>query len=84
MSPEGRAGTDDGPRHSVAWYRERFGSDPVPEGGHLMIPCDGGPSTMRFEVFPPRLEIEVRGGVYVLADEGHHYAWRYHFVSSTW
>ena len=54
------------------------------EGGHLMIPCDGGPSRMRFEIFPPRIEIEVGGGVYVLVDEGHIYSWRYHFVSEPW
>jgi len=49
-----------------------------------MIPCDGGPSRMRFEIFPPRIEIEVGGGVYVLVDEGHIYSWRYHFVSEPW
>ncbi len=72
---------DDGARHSVEWYRERFGADPMRPGGQVMIPCEGGPSGARLETFPPRIEIEVRGGVYVLADDGPVHAWRYHFVS---
>jgi hypothetical protein len=71
----------DGARHSTAWYRERFGRDPMRAGAQVMIPCDGGPSRVSLETFPPRIEIPVRGGLYVLADDGPVHAWRYHFVS---
>jgi hypothetical protein len=50
-------------------------------GCQLMIPCDGGPTPVRLEEFPPRIEIEAAGGVYVLADDGAVHAWRYHFMS---
>jgi len=46
-----------------------------------MIPCDGGPSRVRLEEYPPRIEIEEAGGMYVLADDGPVPSWRYHFVS---
>ena len=75
------ADAGDGPRHSAEWYRVRFGADPMRPGAQLMIPCDGGPSRVTLETLPPRLEIEVRGGVYVLADDGPVHAWSYHFVS---
>ncbi len=49
-------------------------------GAQLLIPCVDGPSSARLETFPPRIEIEVDGGLYVLADDGPVPAWRYHFV----
>jgi hypothetical protein len=33
-------------------------------------------------MFPPRLEIEARPGVYVLLDEGERADWRYLFIPS--
>ena len=49
-------------------------------GDRMLIPCEGGPSVSRLETFPPRLEIEERGGIYVLVDDGDPRQWRYHFV----
>jgi len=49
-------------------------------GDRFFIPCEGGPSTIRLEVFPPRLEIDEREGVYVLEDVGPRDEWRYIFV----
>ncbi|HEX7443730.1 MAG TPA: hypothetical protein VF320_07585 [Acidimicrobiales bacterium] len=46
-----------------------------------MLRCEGGPSISRLETFPPPLEVEERGGVYVLDDDGPVYAWRYVFVT---
>ena len=74
-SPDGEA------RHTVEWYRSLMGEDTVRPGAQLLIPCEGGPSRATFETFPPRMEIEARGGVYVLADDGPVHAWIYHFVS---
>lgn len=73
--------TLDGARHSLAWYRERLGADPVRPGAGIMIPCEGGPLRVSLETYPPRIEIPVRGGLYVLADDGPVHAWRYQFVS---
>ena len=67
-------------RHSEDWYRRILGSDPMRAGDRLFILCDGGPCMSRLEIFPPRLEIEERGGSYVLVDEGPLDAWRYLFV----
>ncbi len=39
-------------------------------GDRLHLPCKGGPSRCLVEHFPPRCEIDERGGVYVLVDEG--------------
>jgi hypothetical protein len=72
---------DDTARHSVEWYRRRLGDDLAPSGSRLLIPCDGGPTRATFETFPPRIEFEARGGVYVLDDDGPVHRWRYHFVS---
>jgi hypothetical protein len=46
----------------------------------MLIPCDGGPAMSRLELFPPRLEIEVEGGTYVLDDVGQRPTWHYRFV----
>ena len=55
-------------------------SDVVRPGDRLFLPCEGGPSQYRLEHFPPRVEIEERGGIYVLVDEGEPSDWRYLFV----
>ncbi len=73
---------DDGPRHSVGWYRDVLGEDAVRPGRQLMIRCMDGPSRVQLETFPPRLEIRERGGVYVLDDDGPVHGWTYRFVST--
>jgi hypothetical protein len=53
----------------------------VPQpGDRMFISCEGGPSVSRVERFPPPLEIEERGGMYVLVDDGPFEEWRYVFV----
>jgi hypothetical protein len=49
-------------------------------GDRMLIGCDGGPSISRLERFPPPLEIEERGGMYVLEDDGPPEQWQYVFV----
>ncbi|HTU37880.1 MAG TPA: hypothetical protein VMF35_07675 [Acidimicrobiales bacterium] len=49
-------------------------------GDRLFVQCEGGPCRSRLERFPPQLEIEERGGMYVLVDEGDPADWRYLFV----
>ncbi len=49
-------------------------------GDQMLIRCVDGPSISRLETFPPPLEVEEPGGVYVLDDDGPAYAWRYLFV----
>ena len=44
------------------------------------MPCEGGPSSSRLEMFPPRLEIDEDDGMYVLFDDGPRDQWRYVFV----
>src|SRR5262245_51384975 len=39
-------------------------------GDRFFVRCEGGPSTSRLEVFPPRLEVEETDGIYVLEDDG--------------
>lgn len=46
----------------------------------MLIACRGGPCTSRPVTFPPDLEIEERGGRYVLNDDGDPTAWVYEFV----
>lgn len=50
-------------------------------GDRIFVACEGGPCQSRLEAFPPRLEIEEKGGVYVLDDDGPRSAWQYRFVS---
>jgi len=70
----------EGPRHSPDWYDQTNEEVRLREGERMYIACDGGPSWSRLESFPPRLEVEERGGVYVLQDEGPRSEWRYLFV----
>jgi hypothetical protein len=49
-------------------------------GERVLIRCEGGPSTSRLERYPPPLEIEERGGMYVLEDDGPPEHWHYLFV----
>lgn len=50
------------------------------EGERMLLPCRGGPSIGRAEHYPPRLEIPVEGGTYVLVDDGPPETWSYEFV----
>ena len=53
------------------------------DGERLLVWCSGGPSQARLVRYPPPLEIEERGGVYVLVDDGAPAGWRYDFVPAT-
>jgi hypothetical protein len=73
---------DDGPRHSAGWYRRTLGDRAARPGQPVMIRCVDGPVRVWLETFPPRLEIEGHGGVYVLVDDGPVHSWTYRFVTS--
>ena len=49
-------------------------------GERMLIRCEGGPSQSRLVRYPPPVEIEERGGLYVLVDDGPPHAWWYDFV----
>lgn len=54
----------------------------VEQGERMLIPCaGGGPCTSRLENYPPPLEIEERGGMYILVDDGLPDRWRYDWVA---
>jgi hypothetical protein len=70
----------DGARHSERVY-DQSGEDVVlAPGDRMFLPCVGGPSVSRLEIYPPRLEIEDREGMYVLVDDGPRALWHYLFV----
>jgi hypothetical protein len=46
----------------------------------MLLWCDGGTAIARAVSFPPPLEVEVGGGVYVLVDDGPLESWHYEFV----
>lgn len=71
---------DPGPRHSPEWYDQGDEPYPMSPGDRLFVPCEGGPCSSRLESFPPRLEIQETGGLYVLDDRGPRVEWRYIFV----
>jgi len=50
------------------------------DGDRLLLPCRGGPSTSRLVRHPPPIEIEERGGLYVLDDTGPREEWIYVFL----
>ena len=71
------------PRHSAEWYDQSDDPYPLRPGDRMFIRCEGGgPSTSRLETFPPRLEVEERGGTYVLIDDGSRREWHYVWVPS--
>ena len=49
-------------------------------GDEMMIWCEGGPSSLKRQTFPPALEIAERDGMYVLHDTGEPHEWRYVFL----
>ncbi len=51
------------------------------QGERMLIWCKGGPSVGRAVVYPPPLELEVDGGIYVLVDDGSPEQWHYEFVA---
>ena len=69
-----------GPRHSPEWYDQTGEATVLAPGDRMLIACDGGPSNIRLEMFPPRLEVEEQDGVYVLVDDGPRDEWRYVFL----
>ena len=52
----------------------------VGQGDRMFVRCQGGPSMSRLERYPPPLEVEERGGIYVLVDDGPPEQWWYEFV----
>jgi hypothetical protein len=56
----------------------------VDPGERMLLWCDGGPSRSRLERFPPPLEVDVDGGMYVLVDDGPAEHWHYQFIAETW
>lgn len=69
------------PRHSAEWYGDTHADMPG-RGERMFIRCEGGPCLSRLETFPPRIEIQERGGLYVLVDEGPPASWLYQFVDT--
>ena len=69
-----------GPRHSPDWYDQSEEVAVLEPGDRMFIRCEGGPCDSRLEMFPPRLEISERDGMYVLRDIGQRDEWRYDFV----
>ena len=67
-------------RHSLEWYEAVLLAEGMRRGDRIFVPCEGGPCVSRLETFPPRLEIEERGGIYALDDDGALHEWRYLFV----
>ena len=51
------------------------------KGDRMLIPCAGGePCISRLTGYPPPLEIDERGGTYVLVDHGTPDQWKYDWV----
>ena len=67
-------------RHSEDWYRDALGDTSLQSGDRMFIRCVGGPCISRLETFPPLLEIEEEGGLYVLVDDGPPEEWTYQFL----
>ena len=50
-------------------------------GQRMLIPCaGGGPCISRLVDYPPPLEVEERGGMYILVDDGPPEQWRYDWL----
>ena len=53
----------------------------VVPGERMLLHCQGGgPCVYRLVDYPPPLEIDERGGVYVLVDDGPELTWSYEWV----
>jgi hypothetical protein len=51
-------------------------------GERMLIPCVGGHDYSRLVRYPPPLELEEDGGMYVLVNDGPFHEWRYEFVAN--
>jgi hypothetical protein len=51
------------------------------QGERMLIQCVGRHDYSRLVRYPPPLELDEGGGVYVLVDEGPPHEWRYQFVA---
>ncbi len=49
-------------------------------GERMLLWCVGGPNLGRATHYPPPLEIEAEGGIYVLVDDGPPEEWHYAFI----
>ena len=47
----------------------------------MLVWCEGGPAIGRGVRFPPPLELDVGGAIYVLVDDGSPQAWRSEFIA---
>lgn len=72
-----------GPRHQPEWYDQTDEPSVLEQGDRMLIRCEGGPCSSRLEMFPPRLEVAERDGMYVLCDDGPRDDWCYVFVPNT-
>ena len=81
QSPE-RSGDQTEARHSEHWYADTLRTDRLRNGDQLFIRCHGGPCLSRLETFPPRVEVQEKGGVYVLVDDGPIEDWAHEFVGT--
>jgi len=76
--PAGGSGRATSPRANDVRAGKMAGME---RGERMLIPCaGGGPCTSRLENYPPPLEIQVRGGMYILVDDGLPDRWRYDWV----
>jgi hypothetical protein len=78
--PGARPRANDEVRHWAHWYDDLHSDDGPTQGERMFIRCEGGPCLSRLETFPPRLEIQERGGHYVLVDDGPVDEWTYQFA----
>jgi hypothetical protein len=74
---------DEGGRRSVGAYDQSGEEVQLRPGDRFFVRCEGGPASSRLEIFPPRLEIAERDGVYVLVDDGPRDDWHYVFLPRT-
>jgi hypothetical protein len=79
-APDGTAGSG---RHSLDFYDQTAEDRMLGAGERFFVLCVGGPSESRLETFPPPLEMNERGGTYVLEDDGPRVEWRYRFVPNS-
>ena len=78
FSPAGWLGGAEA-RHSEEWYTD---APRLQRGDRMFIRCEGGPCISRLETFPPMIEIQENGGLYVLVDDGPPEEWVYQFVAT--
>ena len=82
MTLKRRLVDEPGPRRSPEFYDQTTEDVVLAAGDRMLLGCEGGPSSGRVELFPPRLELPDHGGVYVLDDIGPRAGWKYVFVAN--